>query len=329
MLRPQYSARDNAITQRPPSSAILAIDSEDRFKDYASKRANISTSSPYNFTIQKSESIMNGFFERLGVTEVVFPWTIPNIHDLCDTINISYGVSPGPYATAQITIDQGFYTPSELAAALETAIQAAAIPTFTMTYGTFTPAPGSVFPLPVFQYDTGAATQISFSPLPAGSLVNGKTIEPTTKQLFDVLGFSARNSGFETESWGNTTYAQSIRYIDIVCSQLTYNQSLRDTMSQQTARDTLCRLYISSDATPANVDATSSDFTPAGTVPFTINRQFATPKYIQWIPNQPVGGSLKFEVFDDTGRPLSDYTTAGNEIYQGTDWSMTLLVSEN
>lgn len=328
MLRSQYSAKDNALTERPPSSAILGIDSEDRFADYVSKRATLNTSSPYDFTIQKSESIMNGFFTRLAVSEVVFPWTVPNIHDLCEAVNISFGPPAGPFATALITINQGFYTPSELAAAVQTQVQLS-IPTFTMTYGTYNPAPGSVFPLPVFQYKTNAATVISFQPLPVGDVVYGKTIAPTTKQLFDVLGFRAVNSTFLTTGVSATTYAQSIRYIDIVCSQLTYNQSLKDTMSQQTSRDTLCRLYISNDTTPTNVDASSPDFTPAGTVPFTIYRQFETPKYIQWIPNQPVGGSLRFEVFDDTGRSLTDYTTAGIVIPTGTDWSMTLLVSEN
>lgn len=328
MLRPQYSSKDNAITERPPSSAILAIDSEDRFTSYEDKRTNVANRSPYNFTIQKAESIMNGFFTRIAVTEVIFPWSIPNIHDLCDSVNIFYGPAGGPYVAQEITINQGFYTPSELAAALETEIQAF-IPTFTMTYGTFSPAPGTNFPLPLFQYDTGAATVIGFLPLPVGSLAYGKTISPTTKQLFDVLGFTSENSVEGGEGFGGTTFGQSIRYIDIVCSQLTYNQALKDTMSQQITRDTLCRLYITSDASPADVDASSPSFTPPGTVPFTINRQFDTPKYIQWIPNQPVSGSLKFEVFDDTGRNLSDYTFAGSSVPNCTDWSMTLLVSEN
>ncbi len=91
MIRNNYSAKEAATTERPPSSAILGIDSEDRFADYASKRANAATSTPYNFTIQKSESLMNGFFTRLAVTEVVFPWVIPNIHELCDSIIFSYG----------------------------------------------------------------------------------------------------------------------------------------------------------------------------------------------------------------------------------------------
>ncbi len=150
-----------------------------------------------------------------------------------------------------------------------------------------------------------------------------------TKQLFDVLGFSNTNTSHTTEGVGGSTFAQSIRYIDIVCSQLTYNQALKDTMSQQVSRDTLCRLYVADPVTPADVDASSPDFTPSGTVPFTIVRQFDTPKYIQWTPNQPIGGSLKFEVFDDTGRNLSDYIPFPDISPNMIDWSMTLLVSEN
>jgi hypothetical protein len=44
------------------------------------------------------------------------------------------------------------------------------------------------------------------------------------------------------------------------------------------------------------------------------------------MPNQPVPGSLKFEVYDDAGFLLEDM--AATEAESG-DWSLTLLVSEN
>ena len=62
-----------------------------------------------------------------------------------------------------------------------------------------------------------------------------------SKQLFDVLGFSTENTGYYLNGMGGPTLCQSIRYIDIVCSQLTNNQALKDTMSQEIARDVLCR----------------------------------------------------------------------------------------
>jgi hypothetical protein len=224
---------------------------------------------------------------------------------------------------------------------MQAAVQAVTgIATFVMTYG----ADG----LPNFQYAGNPGTPgtlIGFLPLPYNSAAYpyGKT----TKQLFDVLGFTTTSLGndvvqdAQTASgavsippggpnkylYGADTFCQSIRYIDIVCSQLTYNQGLKDTMSQTIARDTLCRIYIALDGgdvlSSGPGDAT---FAPAGTYPTTIHRQFAVPKYVQWTPNQPVPGGLRFEIYDDAGNNL---VFASPLVEQFSDWSMTLLVSEN
>ena len=63
-----------------------------------------------------------------------------------------------------------------------------------------------------------------------------------------------------------------------------------------------------------------------GTYPFTIYRQFKTPKMIKWNKSQPIG-NLKFEVYDSRGNLL----TMGGAMsdYLAPDWRMTLLVSEN
>jgi hypothetical protein len=58
---------------------------------------------------------------------------------------------------------------------------------------------------------------------------------------------------------------------------------------------------------------------------------------INWTPNQPVAGVLNFQVFDDTGANLTEMCSSAispffasrgvNPDY--TDWSATVLVSEN
>jgi ABC-type multidrug transport system fused ATPase/permease subunit len=329
--------------QRPPSSALLCIDSEDRYKDYEAKRAANYTDingSPYDFQITKNESMMSGFMTRLGVTEVVFPWVIPNINLYTQSIIFKWAIGAGPVNQALIAIVPGFYTPSQLAATIQFAVRTSTpITTFTMTYGQAQ--------LPNFQYagDPGVpGTLVGWDPLPYNSA--SYPYGPQTKQLFDVLGFSqasgltnsvvqdAENAtNVETINgkvflYGGDTFAQSIRYIDIVCSQLTYNQGLKDTMSQKIARDSLCRLYVANDGSSDAVLAEPQDeaFAPVGTFPFTIHRQFATPKMIQWTPNQPVPGGLRFEVYDDAGNNL---VFASSKIQQLSDWGMTLLVTEN
>lgn len=346
---PIYSARDSAITQRPTSTAILAIDSEDRFTNYDDNRSaglGSRNESPYDFTINRNESLMNGFFTRLGVTEVVFPWIIPNINRRSNSIKVAYKVGGGPIAVNDLTLDESFMTPSQIAANMQTIIRTYApqLAAFTMTYGVQTT---KALPqnLPVFEYKTNNPTvEIAFTPIPAAAYPYDYA---RSKQLFDVLGFSTENTGFYVNGMGGPTLCQSIRYIDIVCSQLTNNQALKDTMSQEIARDVLCRIYVSGAASEqSTVSPASSTFCPPGCAPTTIYRNFSTPKQIAWLPNQPVPGYLRFQVYDDMGVPLTvfdnfDYPASGfvpvppppppSTLYgfNKTNWSMTMLVTEN
>jgi hypothetical protein len=137
-----------------------------------------------------------------------------------------------------------------------------------------------------------------------------------------------------------TTYCQATRYVDIVCSQLTYNQPLKDTTTQPLARDNLCRLYLGDgNGFGTNFFGPSdSNFCPPGCAPFTIYRQFQTPKMINWNSAgkayQPVPGTLRFEVFDDAGANLTEMisfydVSQGDSAGDYLDWSATILVSEN
>lgn len=325
---PTYAAKDTAITQRPTSTAILAVDSEDRYKTYPDARQG--SLSPYSFSINKTESLMNGFFTRLALTEVVFPWVIPNVNRRTQVIQMTYSTG-GPAVPPQtITIPVGFYTPSALAAAMQTAIRAVEtapgsgifpLNLFTMTYG----APTGTGPLPAFTYATNSAATIAFLPVdPTPS----RDITPTTKQLFDLLGFiQGNNTILQTAESGGLTFCQATRYVDIVCTQLTNNQPLKDTMSQEIARTIICRLYLGDGNLQANVAPSSSTFCPPGCAPFTIYRDYASPKQIAWMPDQPVGGFLKFEVYDDNG----DILTGSDAFSFGanrTDWSITMLATE-
>ena len=329
----------DAITERSPAYAILGIDSEDRFKDYddaAASRPAQYNGSPYNFQITKNESIMNGFFTRLAVTEVNFPWTIGNLLPNNNEITVEYSVAGVAQPAFSVVLPTGFLRPSQIAAFLQLAIRTedpVNLGAFTMTYGV-SPQPGVPAPLgpsvaayPYFVYDTSAATvEIGFFQLPPNSAA--WPYPSTVKQLFDLLGFDSQNNDLAQKGNGLSTYCQSIRYIDIICNQLTYNQALKDTMSQPIARDTLCRLYLGDG--PYTGTSTMSpddpDFCPPGCAPFTIYRQFTNPKFIRWLPNQPVQGNLQFQVFDDNGALLSNVDELEGA---GTNWSMTLLVSED
>jgi len=339
---PTYSTRENTITSRSPSSALLCIDSEDRFRDYTVSRASTSgtgVNSPFDFTIQKNESLMNGFFTRLAVTEVVFPWVIPNINDRTDAVNVAlYDISgsvPVLVRREEVAIDRGFATPAQIAAAMTVAIttEFTEIPSFVMSYGEDPfGAPGLAGGAGcAFYWDTVVGPyEICFEPLTPNTA--NYPYGPQTKQLFDVLGLDARNSVPQDTGTGagGYTLCQSIRYIDIVCSQLVNNQAVKDTMSQVIARDVLCRLYINTPTDQSTVAPDSATFCPPGCAPTVIYRDFATPKQIQWMGNQPIPGFLRFEVFDDNGENLQFADGAsGAENLNRTNWSLSILVSEN
>jgi hypothetical protein len=318
-------------TIRQPSTALLAIDSEDRFQTYQQKREAVLGSynySPYDFVITKNESIMNGFFTRLGVSEVVFPWTVPNINAQTNRMRVSYGPAPGgPFTSFTLTIPIGFYTPSQLATAIqaEFALVPALVGT-TVTYGS--DIIQGTTNVPVFSFDfTVPAQFVIFNPLayqpnpalPAFYQFNN------TKQLFDVLGLYSISPLPSLQKAGLETFVQSTRYVDIVCEVLTYNQALKDTTTQPIARDCLARVYLGALNSNMTVPVTDPLFAPPGTTPGIIYTLYNNPKQIQWTPNQPVPSGLRFQVFDDEGTPLGELYDPSPEI----NWSASVLVSEN
>ena len=334
---PDTNARQATMPVRPPSTSLLCVDSEDRNQTYAIARTI--NSNPYSYTINKSESLMNGFFTRLGVTEIVFPWTISNINPKTSEMSVTVQVGGGALVTRTVALNPSFMRPSEIATNLQAAIRALYADTpsmagFTMVYGALpVTGGGNVSNIPAFEYNTNAAgTLIAFQSLAYNSAIY--PFPPNTKQLYDILGFiDGYSTVLRQDGTGSITYATPIRYVDIVCSQLTYNQALKDSMSQQVVHDTLCRVYINQPGTTqSTVSCSDANFCPPGCAPTTIYRDFASPKLIQWLPNQPVPGYLKVSVLDDTGAPLeeSDPFYLGDGVsHNKTDWSMTLQVTEN
>jgi hypothetical protein len=329
---PDTNARQVAQTIRVPSTALLTIDSEDRNKDFYEARAFPARSTPYNFAISKNESLMPGFMTRIGVSEVVFPWTIPNINLKTCRMNYSYVIAAAPPVVGTITLGLGFYTPVQLAAAITAQFAGVVGLGFLMSWS----APTG---LPFFQYGVSVGNTFSFQPMDYNSgPVAGPPAIPaypypaTTKQLFDLVGFNDGATTLANQYFGGFTNCQAIRYVDIVCNQLTNSQAQKDQTSQTVARDMLCRIYVGGAPGVQSVvsayAATPLDpintYSPPGCAPTTIYRNFTEAKQIQWIPNQNIPGFLRFNVYDDTGAPLDECVP----YLFTTDWSMTLLVSE-
>lgn len=318
---------DEGKTIRFPATALLTIDSDDRFKTMTEKR-EAKGSSPYDFTIAPGNggrSILGGFIRRMGVSEVQFPWCIPNVNFQTSKMNIKWS-GPGGTFESYITLDPGFYNPSELATAVEAAVQALSpdLSSFLMRYS------DPLYKDLRFGYDTTNSTTIAFFPLPNESTsVSGiGEITSQTTQLFDLLGFTVDNSVLDNNGHGLSTLCQFTKYIDIECAQLTQFQGLFDGTTQPEYRDALCRLYLGDNQSMMNISPSDPNFCPPGTRPFVIYRQFQNMKQINWNARNNIGSFLQFRVFNDNGQILTQSAEVVPSLsYE--NWNMTILASEN
>lgn len=313
---------DVVVTSRPSATAILAIDSADRYSTFLSD--TLTFTSPYSFTITRNQSLFNGFFKRIAVTEFVFPYYIPNVN--ASTNQLYFKKNAG--ATTAITLAKGFYNPTQLAAEVETLLQAGGFASATVTF-VKTPSP---YVTGTFLIETNTADTIQFLRGNTTSLPNSDT-NINRFQLFDMMGLADDDA---VEVGGvRVAPCRPIEYIDVVCSQLTYCQDLKDASTSILFRDVLARIYVETNVAPVVVysggTAVDTIDTIPGTFPFTMYRRFETPKQIKWDNDIPIG-SLKFELFDNYGNPLNSGVAAfggdDNNSFM-PDWKMTLLISEN
>jgi hypothetical protein len=327
IIRPETEeAGEMVITSRPSSTAVLAVDSADRYAVYPQDVSD--TTNAYSFTISRNQALMNGFFRRIALTEFVFPYYIPNINT--ETNALYFKKNGGATTTAYLPV--GFYTPSQLATAVQALLIANGFAAATCVYNPANTIAPATFNLPCsFLIKTNTADTIQFV---RGSGAPGATDTTLAKfQLFDLM---ALNDEDDDTINGGITRCRYLEYIDVICSQLTYNQELKDTMTAPLVRDILARIYIETEndqPVPVSVAGASTAATDTipGTYPFTIYRQFDSPKQILWNKAQTIG-NLTFELYDNHGQLLRIPLTPGGGADDNSfapNWRMTLLVSEN
>lgn len=277
-----------AVTIRQPATANLMVDSADR-----------SEGTWGNFQITRQQSILNGFFNRIGVTELVLEWGEPNIGDNDQEFTITVGgtevnaaIVPGEFYTVEKAID---YIKEAVTAAL--AAEAAPLNTYTYEYN-------SQFPQGFWVSDGGA---------PAAPVPHTISVTPLVEKL-GILSAAANQNYHALVNPDLRLY----RYIDIVSQQLTYNQDLKDAATTEIVRDILARWYFAYD-NQTNLDAYGFPIL-MGYEPFVLRRIFSPPKQIRWDNIQPVG-NLTFQVYDDAQQQI--LTDDLN------NFLMTLQVSEN
>lgn len=331
-----YAGDDAGKTSRPPSDAFLVLDSADRSSSSAAPGSVgfIPSTQPYNnFRLQKPENLVQGGFTRLQLTEVRFPYAIPNV----TPVNNSFWVVVRGAAAdvkALISIDwaaEQSLPGNLIAVAVEGELQTSAVGTALGVTWTvkYIPAengqPGGFD----INFTTITAAQ-AFALYPVEPILNypaAPTLSssPRVKSLLDVMGYLAMSNweyltNLTLLGVGNTADKISLyapltytNYIDVVSDKLTYYANVKDGSTKvSSTSNIICRLYIAdeSSATPLvgqywnGTDAINYVASPpAGSYPFLMHRQFVQPKQFLWNKNTAVD-YVDIKLYDDFGNLL-------------------------
>jgi hypothetical protein len=286
----------NGQTIRYPATANLLIDSEDR-----------TNGSSGNFSLVRNNSILNGFFNRIGTTEVVLNWTVPNIATSYN--NSLQGIDVSGVGVSSYQIPDGSYTVQEAISTWIALVNAAAPGGNVLSVasaGVICTITGSVaFRFPVAG---GFLGDIGFSQGGAYSL----TQSCTTTTSFNL----ALNVGLP-----------AYKFIDFVCPQLTINQDLKDGSTNLRTPDVLCRFYFAFDTDTPIVDGLGFPIY-FGMKPQTVRRIFSPPKQIMWNNTQPLG-NLTFQVYGVVADGPNENVNPVLLENLDFEWMMTLQASEN
>ena len=327
---------------RLPSTAFLGIDSADRYTSNLQQATEPTT--PYQMTLVQNQNFLNGFFTRIALTEIKFPWTIPTITERNSKIQFySFnGATPAAGNPYTITLNPlGWLGMSAIALQLQTKIRATTPDTgFVLTA---TPIDG------IYNARASVGRSFYFLPYEYPGQINRIGLFEMMNWTFPGATIASNSSAaFGSKDSGIATLL-STQYVDIVCASLTQNQSVKDSSTANIPRDVLCRLYLCGDGinplvpTIQTTTGTSTDGTTTttststslsgeiGDAPFTVYRNFNTPKQIKWSPIQPIG-SMVLEVYDDAGYLLTTDPDTNIQStfpdYELLDYNITLLVTE-
>jgi hypothetical protein len=309
------------IMPRPNASMVLS--GRDR---------NTPTARNYNSAVfsQTNQNIVQGQIYSVAVSEVNFPYDIPNVQlDRTDEFLLTNLDTADGLVVALVA---GFYTGTEMATQLNAAIGIAAasvgtpandVPTvvFDPTENLFSINPPAAPTAPQAWVMTSPYT------FPAPGYPNAQPTNQLGKDLPSIMGFLPSqgvpfigapgvsglyivNNGYAGPSVlppgvgpGDKLAAQSAplvftQYIDICSPQLCKFQYFRDGSTTNLARrsDVICRLYIANNVALAVGDVD-------GTRPFLINRQFQNPRVMRWTADNAIG-QIDINLYDDVGQPL-------------------------
>jgi len=250
-----------------PSVANLMIDSDDR----AFQSSEILDSSPWEFQITRSANIQNGFFTRIGLTELVLNWCVPNLQKKFSNTAFIFDVSGADISGAKaFFLPDGFYTMKK---AIDCVVQ-----------GMNAAWAGNYFT--VVQDCSGVGIDISG---------NSQWIPLMTIPLPNQMGLPPEGQiSYQKTQYMKCPDLRTIKYLDFVSPNLTYAQSVKDTNTTPQPQNVVQRWYMTWDD-QNNLDTYGFPIYQ-GYTPFSSRKAYNPPKQIRYDPQIPVG-NLDWEVW--------------------------------
>jgi len=202
-------------------------------------------------------------------------------------------------------IEPGFYTISEVLDQLVEALN------------TFTAGPSATGLTWSVVALTGAGAALTATGAPGIAFLVTGTL-PLQLYSNGFIGVIPAGGSTQFDILASVADLRPARYVDIVCNQLTNNQSVKDASTAESVRDVLVRWYFDYD----NQNPTDDFGFPIlmGYTAFCLRRLYNPPKQIQWQTNIPVG-NLTFQLYGADGKI--------QPVNANTNFLMTLQISEN
>jgi hypothetical protein len=305
-LPPQAQEGADTITTRPSTTANFYINSLDKPAGQGSG----------DFQITKKQNLFNGFFSRIGVNEIVLDWGLPNISSYWGNSSFSVTLSGAITGRKDFVVSDGFYTAEQILDELVVLLNGS---TGYNTPGLFVITPlASTVALQIDQGVSVSSFVIESSTFTAG----GVTYTPgvLARLLFASVSIDAATNVLQPVQ---SPRILGTTYIDIVSSQLTYNQDLKDNTTADINRDVLYRWYFAFDNGPIPTDTYGIPILQ-GYDPFLVRRTPPVVKQILWDPTAPIG-NVSFQVYDDKGRIINTANFPSGANFQ---FQLSTLLSE-
>lgn len=329
------------IVARTPSIQYLTLNSRDR--NQTSTTGTLVKQNWNNFRLQRPQNIMNAYATRLGVSEVRFPFYVPNVNSTNNSVFIGMFNTALTISVYLVQPKERFYDGASLASAInQTMAGVASAGSLVVVSGPLVSPNVPTIPLFAYNANLGIITvtpqSSSFSifaynpsdPIPTEAQYNAT---PSLSLLLGLpyIGVLGNNYPVGSPLVGQPTSLNYTDYIDIVSEKFNQYASARDGSSDNNFnRSLMCRVYITDD-----VSLQQGSTGQSTNAPFTIHRQFKNPKMVEWNKEASIDW-LDISVYDQFGSllllPVYTYgTPAGvsSDVGAYPDFQITLVASQD